>query len=73
MSKRKDKLVMPPIKHVKKTTKTPDGEAHLKLTHQEVNWGNVPQLFLAMLSNMNRSLTDIARDVEEIKKHVKSS
>ena len=38
-----------------------------KLTHHEVNYGNVLELVLKMISNMNTNLTEIARDIKEIK------
>ena len=51
----------------KKTTKTPDGTTGMKLLHQEVNWGNAPQLLMTMIGNINANLLEIKRDVEEIK------
>ena len=65
MSKRNNKLVMPPKKRTKTTTKTPDGTEHMKLTHQEVNFGNVERTKLLILSNINTTLLDILRELKE--------
>jgi hypothetical protein len=67
-------------KLTRKTTKTPlspealkklQEEQKFKMTHKEVNYGNVIPIALEMLSNMNRSLTELARDVDELKKLAK--
>jgi len=63
--KKKDKLVMPPTKHTKTTTKTPTGEEAFALTHQEVNFGNVERTKLLVLSNINTSLLDILRELKK--------
>ena len=65
MSKKKDKLVMPKAEPTHITTKTPDGSEHFKLTHQEVNFGNVERTKLLILSNINTTVLEILRILKE--------
>ena len=64
--KKKDKLVMPKTTPTKHTTRTPDGTTNFKLTHQEVNFGNVERTKLLILSNLNTTLLDILKELKEL-------
>ena len=61
------------VKNEHTTTKKPlpkeeiDKLNKYNLTHHQVNYGNVLELFLKMVSNINTNLTEISRDVKEIK------
>ena len=64
------------VKNVHTTTKKPLPKEEIdklnennkySLTHHQVNYGNVLELFLKMVSNINSNLTEIARDVKELK------
>ncbi len=68
---KKDKLVMPKGAPKKHTKKTPDGTDGMKLSHQEVNFGNVQQLTLRMISNMNANSLEAVRLLQEIKELLK--
>ena len=71
MSKKKTKLAMPKMEPTKTPTKTPYGTEHYKLTHQEVNFGNVERTKLLCLSNMNTTLLEILKELKEL--NVKST
>ena len=67
MAKKKSKLAMPPSEAKKQTTRTPDGEEYHKMTHAEVNLNNLIPVTLRMWSNMNKNMTECARELKEIK------
>ena len=54
-------------------TKKPDGTTGMKLLHQEINWGNAPQLLMTMLSNINTNSLNASRDLAEIKELLKKN
>ena len=48
-------------------TKKPDGTTGMRLTQQEVNFGNVERTKLEVLGNLNTNLLEVTRDIAEIK------